>query len=78
MSEKSYIPHTNPNWDRELPDGDTNSLVDKNGNNYDDGFNFDEKDDDNSSDIPEFNPEAARKAREEASEKPEAGEAAAA
>ncbi|MBR3169443.1 hypothetical protein IKF23_03320 [Candidatus Saccharibacteria bacterium] len=66
MSEKSFIPGTNPNWDRELPDGDTNSLVDKNGNNYDDGYNFDEKDDDNSSDIPEFDLEAARKAREEA------------
>lgn len=62
MSEKNYIPGTNPNWDRELPDGDTNSLVDKNGNNYDNGYNFDEKDDD----TPEFNPEAAEKARKEA------------
>ena len=44
MSER--IPGTNPSWDRNLPDGDSNSLVDGNGNNYDNGFNFDEKDDD--------------------------------
>jgi len=40
------IPGTNPDWDRNLPKGDVNSLVDSNGNNYDNGFNFDEKDDD--------------------------------
>ena len=62
--EKEYIPGTNPKWDRELPDGDDNSLVDKNGNNYDNGYNFDEKDDD----TPEFDPEAAEKARAEAKE----------
>lgn len=45
MNEKNFIPGTNPEWGRELPDGDLNSLVDKNGNVYDDGFNFDEKDD---------------------------------
>ena len=44
------IPGTNPDWDRNLPDGDINSLVDSNGNNYDNGFNFDEKDDDSSED----------------------------
>jgi hypothetical protein len=43
MSER--IPGTNPNWGRNLPDGDVNSLVDENGNSYDNGFNFDEKDD---------------------------------
>ena len=43
--EKRYIPNTNPDWGRELPDGDLNSLVDKAGNNYDNGYNFDEKDD---------------------------------
>ncbi|MDO5480460.1 MAG: hypothetical protein Q4F58_02200 [Candidatus Saccharibacteria bacterium] len=64
MNEKRYIPGTNPNWNRELPDEDTNSLVDKHGNNYDNGYNFDEKDDDED-DIPEFNPEAAQKLREE-------------
>ncbi len=66
MPNKEFIPHTNPDWNLELPDGDLNSLVSKNGENHDDGYNFDEKDDDNSSDIPEFDLEAARKAREEA------------
>ena len=45
MPEKEYIPHTNPNWNLELPDGDSNSLVDKHGTSHDDGYNFDEKDD---------------------------------
>jgi len=67
MPNKEFIPHTNPDWDLELPDGDLNSLVSKDGKNHDDGFNFDEKDDDE--DTPEFDPEAARKAREEANEK---------
>lgn len=65
MPNKEYIPHTNPNWNLELPDGDLNSLVSKDGRNHDDGFNFDEKDDD---DTPEFDPEAAKKAREETQE----------
>ena len=58
-SEKRYIPHTDPEWGRELPDGDDNSLVDKYGNNYDDGYNFDEHE-------SNFDPEAAKKAREDA------------
>lgn len=62
--EKRYIPGTNPKWNRELPDEDLNSLVDKNGNNYDNGYNFDEHDDEEE-EIPEFDPEAAKKAREE-------------
>ena len=68
MSEKRYIPGTNPNWNRELPDEDYNSLVDKNGKNYDNGYNFDEPKDpeDLEDDIPEFDPEAAKKAREDA------------
>lgn len=44
MSEKNFIPHTNPEWGLETPDGDLNSLVDKHGTNHDDGFNYDEKD----------------------------------
>lgn len=44
--EKRFIPGTNPEWGRELPDGYDNSLVDKNGNNWDNGWNFDEKSDD--------------------------------
>ena len=44
MSER--IPGTSKDWGRKLPDGDLNSLVDDNGNNYDNGYNFDEKDDD--------------------------------
>lgn len=67
MSE--YIPGTNPSWGRKLPDGDLNSLVDSDGNNYDNGFNFDEKDDTyedadaapEPADVPEFDPEAAQK-----------------
>lgn len=43
---KRYIPGTNPKWGRELRKGELNSLVDKNGCPYDNGYNFDEKDDD--------------------------------
>ena len=64
MPGNGNIPHTNPDWNLELPDGDLNSLVSKDGKNHDDGYNFDEKDDEE--DIPEFDPETARKAREEA------------
>lgn len=62
MSE--IIPDTNPSWGRKLPDGDLNSLVDANGNNYDNGSNFDEKE----NDIPEFNPEEAERKAELARE----------
>ncbi len=62
MSE--IIPDTNPSWERKLPDGDLNSLVDANGNNYDNGSNFDEKE----NDIPEFNPEEAERKAELARE----------
>ena len=44
--EKRYIPHTNPKWDMKLPDGMDNSLVTKDGRNHDDGYNFDEHDND--------------------------------
>lgn len=44
-TDKNFIPGTNPDWGRELPDGYNNSLVDKNGHNWDNGYNFDEKDD---------------------------------
>ena len=43
--EKKYVPGTNPAWWRELPDGYSNSMVDKAGNVYDNGWNFDENDD---------------------------------
>ena len=49
--EKRFIPGTNPNWNRELSDEDINSLVDANGNNYDNGYNFDEKDDHEEDDL---------------------------
>lgn len=49
--EKDFIPGTNPKWNRELPDDYTNSLVDANGNNYDNGYNFDEKDDHEEDDL---------------------------
>ncbi len=71
--EKNFIPGTNPKWERELPDSDYNSLVDKNGENYDNGYNFDERKDDEDettfSDLEKtttFDPENAKKAREEA------------
>lgn len=48
---KETIPGTNPNWGRELPDDYTNSIVDANGNNYDNGYNFDEKDDHEEDDL---------------------------
>ena len=48
--EKRFIPGTNPKWGRELPDEYSNSLVDKYGNSYDNGWNFDEKDDDEDED----------------------------
>lgn len=62
MPNKEFIPHTNPDWNLELPDGDLNSLVSKDGKNHDDGYNFDEKDDEE--EFPPFDPEAAKKARE--------------
>lgn len=42
--EKRTIPGTRSNWDRFLPDDYENSLVDRYGNNYDNGWNFDETD----------------------------------
>ena len=49
--EKRFIPGTNPNWNRELSDEDVNSLVDAAGNNYDNGYNFDERLDDDEEDL---------------------------
>ena len=67
--EKNYIPGTRPEWNRELPDEDNNSLVDKHGNNYDDGYNFDERDDevtyDNLAKEQPFDPEEAKRRQEE-------------
>ncbi len=45
-NEKRYIPGTNPDWDLELPDGYVNSFTNKYGKPYDNGHNFDERDDD--------------------------------
>ena len=44
--EKRFIPGTNPEWDLELPEKYVNSMVDSHGRSYDNGWNFDEKDDD--------------------------------
>ena len=70
--EKRFIPGTDPDWGRELPDEDDNSLVDKAGKNWDNGYNFDEEEgdkkettyDDLSQEV-KYDPEAALKAREE-------------
>ncbi len=67
------IPGTNPDWKKELPDGYNNSLVDKAGRNWDNGYNFDERDDEQGTDETtfdslanevKFDPEAAKKTRE--------------
>ena len=69
--KKRFIHGTNPKWGRELPDGYDNSLVDKAGNNYDNGWNFDEKDDDDIvtydslAEEVKFDPNVAKKAKEE-------------
>ena len=74
-NEKRYIPGTNPEWERELPEGYSNSLVDKNGKNWDNGYNFDERDDDDEKTtfddlgkVP-FDPKAAEKLKEEVEKK---------
>lgn len=68
---KNFIPGTRPEWGRELPDEDENSLVDKHGNNYDNGYNFDERDNevtfDNLAEQQPFDPEAAKRRQEEES-----------
>lgn len=64
--EKRFVPGSNPDWNLELPDGDDNSLVTKDGKNWDNGYNFDEKDDDEKDTLEEFDPVVAQKAREEA------------
>ena len=48
--EKRSIPRTKTEWDRLLPDDYDNSLVDRWGNNYDNGWNFDESDEAEESD----------------------------
>lgn len=45
-NNKNYVPGTNPTWGYEVPDGYTNSMVDKKGRVVDTGWNFDEKDGD--------------------------------
>ena len=73
-NEKRFIPGSNPKWGLELPDDDSNSLVSKSGQNWDNGYNFDEKDDEeeNNKSIYDdlgkeikFDPEAAEKAKKE-------------
>lgn len=77
MPNKEYIPHTNPDWNLELPEGYTNSLVDKHGRIHENGYNFDEKDQTNKEEnIPEFDPEAAKKARESVEKNRDCNEAA--
>ena len=76
-NEKRFIPGTDPEWGRELPDGYDNSLVDKAGNAWDNGFNFDEKDYekstfDNLAEETEFDPEKAKELKKQQAEK-EAG-----
>lgn len=63
-SKNRFIPGTNPSWGIKLPDGYSNSLVDENGRNRDDGCNFDEKDDDNEPPAPESSFDSLSKDRE--------------
>lgn len=44
-TEKHYIPGTDPKWNRTLPEGYDNEIVDSHGNNYDNGYNFEEPSD---------------------------------
>ncbi len=61
MSKKRYIPGSNPDWNLELPDGYSNSLVTKDGKVWDNGYNFDEIDDEE--EMPEFDPKKAEEER---------------
>lgn len=72
MKNEKYIPGTKPEWDRKLPDGYNNSLVDKSGRSWDNGYNFDEKDDDdeettydNLAEKVAFDPKTAKKLQKE-------------
>ncbi len=72
MDKKNYIPGTDPKWGYEMPDGYTNSMIAKDGRAIDTGWNFDEKDNEYlgpDDDYPEFDPEAAEKARAEIEQK---------
>ncbi len=75
-NKKRYIPGSDLDWGLELPDGYSNSLVTKDGRSWDNGYNFDERDDDsdeqeevsygNLANETNFDPEAAKRAKEEA------------
>lgn len=75
-NEKKFIPGTHPTWNKELPEGYDNSLTDKAGHSWDNGYNFDEKNDDDDETFTAFDelskvkydPETAMKAREERTE----------
>lgn len=67
--EKKFVPGSNPDWNLELPDGDSNSLVTKDGKNWDNGYNFDEIDTEEVTfDDVEFDVDAALAARKMARE----------
>ena len=44
--EKRFIPGTKPEWNLQLREGFDNAMVDSHGRPYDNGWNFDEKSDD--------------------------------
>lgn len=74
---KRYIPGTNPRWNLELPDGYYNSLVDAAGKSYDNGYNFDEKYDeedyeDDGATAPNPTPESSQSQIEPQGEAPDA------
>lgn len=46
MSEKQNIPGTDPSWGYNVPECYSNSMVSEDGRSVDTGWNFDEKDDD--------------------------------
>ena len=66
--EKRPIPGSSSEWNLDLPEGMDNSLVDENGKSWDNGYNFDEKADDDEEALG--NPEKP----EEAPEGPETAE----
>ncbi len=67
--KNNNLPGSHPKMNLELPDEDANSLVAESGKNWDNGYNFDERIDDEEEDIlineaDKFNPEQAKQEKE--------------
>ena len=66
--KKNYIPGSHPSMNLKLPDGDANSLVADSGKNWDNGYNFDERIDDEEDNLAneadKFDPEQAEREKQ--------------